>query len=115
MGLGLTRLTYNWASKNLKVVFESTTFFIMQKLSHAFVNLICSLPPGSKYNGTLHRSLCNRPKSWNSLLEQSLSQRVMNPRFIAAVTVSAVVSQGCMRPFREMRDCRIGTVGLKSR
>jgi len=27
-GFGLTRLTSNWASKNLKTVFESTLLFI---------------------------------------------------------------------------------------
>jgi len=70
---GLTRLTSNWAYGNLKTVFESTLLFIRQKLGLALVNLICNLTPGSKYRGTLHMSLRNRPNTSTSLFALILS------------------------------------------
>ena len=114
------RLTNNWASKNLKVVFESITVFIMKKLGRDFINVLCSLTPGSKYSGTVNRSLCNSPKIWISLLALSLSRRVMNPRSFAAVRVLAVGSLVPCRPVpipvrvREIRGCCIGAVGQLS-
>jgi len=78
-GFGLMLPTSNWASKNLKTVFESTLFFIKWKFEWSFVKLTCNLTPGSKYRDMLQMSLCNRPKSWIPLLALSLFQRVMNP------------------------------------
>jgi len=72
-----------------KKTFESTLLFI---------NVICNLTPDSKYGGTLHMSLCNRPNSWTSLLALSFFQRVMNPRFAVAVRFSAEKSLGSMSP-----------------
>jgi len=94
----LTRLSSNWASKNLRTGLQLVVLFIIEKLDRAFVNLICNLTPGSKYVGTLSRLLCNRANSWTSLLALSLFPPVMNPRFVVTVRVSAVGSQGCMSP-----------------
>jgi len=43
-------------------------------------------------------SLCDRTKSSTSLQALSLFQRVMDPRFVVAVRVSAEGSIGCKSP-----------------
>ena len=61
-GSCFTRLTNNWASKNLKLVFESSSVFIMYNEGRAFVTLMYKLTPGRRTSGTLNGSICKCPK-----------------------------------------------------
>ena len=47
-GLGFTRLTNSWESRNLKIVFDSASLFIRQKLVFAFVSLIFIRTSGTR-------------------------------------------------------------------